>query len=84
MLAKSHDFRAHAKIKTRRAHETQFAKTDVGTIRLDDETRDTRDRSDALNRRQVANLRTKGIYERCDGGHGWNQAAAGGVKSESE
>ena len=70
MLTKSHHFRPHAKIKTRRTYETQFAQTDVGAVRLDNQTRNARDRADTLYRRQVANLRAKRIYEWCDDGHG--------------
>jgi hypothetical protein len=68
MFAKTDDFGAHLKIEARRAHEAQFAEADIGAVGFDDEAGDARHRAHALHRRQLADLRPKGVNERSNGG----------------
>jgi hypothetical protein len=57
MFTKAYDLSPHVEIEPRRPHLAKFAETDIGAVRLDDEPSHACDRSDPLNRRQMANLR---------------------------
>ena len=70
VLTETDDLGADLEVIATRPNIAKFAEAYIGTVRLDDEPRNTGDRTDALHRRQVADLRTEHIDERRnEGGH---------------